>query len=414
MASRRVFLRNGGMALLSLGFAPTFLARTAAAVSTRTKLLIAIFQRGAVDGLNVVVPCGEREYYRRRPSIAIPRPGDGRDAALDLDGFFAFHPRLAPLVPLYRSGTLAAIHACGSPDSTRSHFDAQDYMESATPGVKSTDDGWLNRTLRAERTADASPFRAVALAPTLPRSLQGSAPALAIGQIGQFGIHDGASGGMLGASFEEQYADAADSVLKGTGHEAFEAVKLLKQADPTRYQPAAGASYPASAFGQALKQIAQLAKSDVGLEIAFAETGNWDHHVNEGSTEGLLATRLDDFGRGLAALVADLGERMSDTVIMTMSEFGRAVSENGNRGTDHGHASASFVLGGAVRGGRVHGRWPGLAPEHLYEGRDLAVNTDFRDLLGQILARHLGARDLRPVFPGYDPGTTAIPDLFRD
>src|SRR6478672_2738254 len=206
MASRRVFLRNGGMALLSLGFAPTFLARTAAAVSTRTKLLIAIFQRGAVDGLNVVVPCGEREYYRRRPSIAIPRPGDGRDAALDLDGFFAFHPRLAPLVSLYRNGSLAVVHACGSPDSTRSHFDAQDYMESATPGVKSTDDGWLNRTLRAERTADASPFRAVALAPTLPRSLQGSAPALAMNQIARFGLPAGAPGD----SFEAQYQGAAD------------------------------------------------------------------------------------------------------------------------------------------------------------------------------------------------------------
>ena len=401
MTSRRVFLRNGGLALLSLGFAPTFLARTAAAKSTRTKLLIAIFQRGAVDGLNVVVPCGEREYYRRRPSIAIPRPGDGADAALDLDGFFAFHPRLAPLVPLYRTGTLAVVHACGSPDSTRSHFDAQDYMESATPGVKSTDDGWLNRTLRAERTADASPFRAVALAPTLPRSLQGSAPALAIGQIGQFGIHDGASGATLGASFEEQYAAAADSVLKGTGQEAFEAVKLLKQADPTRYQPVAGANYPPSAFGQALKQIAQLAKSDVGLEIAFAETGNWDHHVNEGSTQGLLAARLDDFGRGLAALVADLGERMSDTVIMTMSEFGRAVSENGNRGTDHGHGNAMLVMGAGVKGGHVYGRWPGLSPDALYDGRDLAVTTDFRDVFAEVVMRHLGVKDAALIFPGY-------------
>ena len=274
-------------------------------------------------------------------------------------------------------------------------------MESATPGVKSTDDGWLNRTLRAERTADASPFRAVALAPTLPRSLQGSAPALAIGQIGQFGIHDGASGAMLGASFEEQYTAAADSVLKGTGQEAFEAVKLLKQADPMRYQPAAGANYPPSAFGQALKQIAQLAKSNVGLEIAFAETGNWDHHVNEGSTQGLLAARLDDFGRGLAALVADLGERMSDTVIMTMSEFGRAVSENGNRGTDHGHGNAMLVMGAGVKGGHVYGRWPGLSPEALYDGRDLAVTTDFRDVFAEVVTRHLGVKDASPIFPGY-------------
>ena len=395
MLSRRVFLRNGGLALLSLGFAPTFLARAAAAVSTRTKLLIAVFQRGAVDGLNVVVPYGEREYYRRRPSIAIPRPGDGGDAALDLDGFFALHPRLAPLVSLYRNGSLAVVHACGSPDSTRSHFDA-----------KSTDDGWLNRTLRSERTADPSPFRAVALAPTLPRSLQGSAPALAIGQIGQFGIHDGASGARLGASFEEQYASAADSVLKCTGQEAFEAVRLLKRADPTRYQPSSGANYPESAFGQALKQIAQLAKSDVGLEIAFAETGNWDHHVNEGSTEGLLAARLDDFGRGLAALVADLGERMSDTVIMTMSEFGRAVSENGNRGTDHGHGNAMFVMGAGVKGGHVYGRWPGLSQDALYDGRDLAVTTDFRDVFAEVVTKHLGVKDASPIFPGYQLSRT--------
>jgi uncharacterized protein (DUF1501 family) len=398
------------MALVSLGFAPTFLARTSAAASARAKLLIAIFQRGAVDGLNVVLPYGERDYYRRRPSIAIPRPGDGADAALDLDGFFAFHPRLAPLLPLYRDGTLAVVHACGSPDSTRSHFDAQDYMESATPGVKSTDDGWLNRTLRAERTADSSPFRAVALAPTLPRSLQGSAPALAIGQIGQFGIHDGASGAMLGASFEQQYAAAADAVLQGTGRDAFEAVKLMKQANPTRYQPANGARYPSSAFGQALKQIAQLAKSDVGLEIAFAETGQWDHHVNEGSTQGLLAARLDDFGRGLAALVTDLGERMSDTVIMTMSEFGRAVSENGNRGTDHGHATAMLVMGGAVKGGRVYGRWPGLRREQLHEGRDLAVTTDFRALFTEVAVRHLGA-PAEPLFPGFTAPPGSLPGL---
>ena len=401
MISRRVFLRNGGLALVSLGFAPTFLARTAAASPARKKLLIAIFQRGAVDGLNVVVPYGERDYYRRRPTIAIPRPGDGVEGALDLDGFFAFHPRLAPLVPLYKNGTLAVVHACGSPDSTRSHFDAQDYMESGTPGVKSTDDGWLNRTLKAERVGDASPFRAVALAPALPRSLQGSAPALAIGQIGQFGLHDGAGGQMLGASFEEQYSAAADTVLKGTAHEAFDAVKLMKQADPSRYQPAKGAAYPASGFGQALKQIAQLAKSDVGLEIAFAETGNWDHHVNEGSTQGLLATRLDDFGRSLAALVTDLGERMSDTVVVTMSEFGRAVSENGNRGTDHGHGNAMMIMGGGVKGGKVYGKWPGLAPERRYENRDLAVTTDFREVFDELVKKHLNATDTSAVFPGF-------------
>jgi uncharacterized protein (DUF1501 family) len=400
LTSRRVFLRNGGLALVSLGFAPTFLSRTVAAASARKKLLVAIFQRGAVDGLNVVVPYGEREYYRRRPTIAVPRPGDGVEGAVDLDGFFAFHPRLRPLEPLYRNGTLAVVHACGSPDGTRSHFDAQDYMESGTPGVKSTEDGWLNRTLRAEHAGDRSPFRAVALAPVLPRSLQGQAPALAIGQIGQFGIHDG-TGSAIGASFEAQYASAADVVLKGTGQEAFDAIGLMKRADPSQYRPSAGAQYPASAFGQALKQIAQLAKSDVGLEIAFAETGNWDHHVNEGSTQGLLAARLDDFGRGLAALVTDLGDRMSDTVIVTMSEFGRALAENGNRGTDHGHGNAMLVMGTGIKGGKVYGRWPGLGDEALYERRDLAVTTDFRDVFAEIVTTHLGVTDPSGIFPGY-------------
>jgi uncharacterized protein (DUF1501 family) len=399
MISRRVFLRSGGLAFVSLGLAPSFLTRAAAVMPGRRQLLIAIFQRGAVDGLNMVVPFAERDYYHSRPTIAVPRPGEDNDSGLDLDGFFAFHPRLARLKPLYDRGLLGVVHACGSPDSTRSHFDAQDYMESATPGVKSTDDGWLNRTLRAQRLSGPSPFRAVALAATLPRSLQGLAPALAIGQIGQFGIH--ADGGTIGDSFEAQYTAAADQILKGTGQEAFDAIKLLKRADPARYQPATGVQYPPTAFGQALRQIAQLAKADVGLEIAFAETGNWDHHVNEGSTQGLLATRLDDFGRGLAALVMDLGDRMSHTVIVTMSEFGRALAENGNRGTDHGHGNAMLVVGGKVKGGKVYGRWPGLAPDALYEGRDLAVTTDFRDVFAEVVTRHLGVADPSSIFPGY-------------
>ncbi len=397
MISRRIFLRDGGLALVSLGFAPSFLARTAAAAASRQKLLVAIFQRGAVDGLNMVIPYGERAYFKSRPSIAVPKPGSP-EGALDLDGFFAFHPRLAPLKPLYDRRELAVIHACGSPDHTRSHFDAQDYMESATPGVKSTDDGWLNRTLEARRVEKASPFRAVALAPTLPRSLQGQASALAIGQISQFGVRDTRGMGAA-ASFEEQYAAAADQVLQTPGREAFDAIKLMKQADPTKYRPAAGADYPRSAFGQALRQVAQLAKSDVGLEIAFAETGNWDHHVNEGSTQGLLAARLDDFARGIAALVTDLGTRMQDTVILTMSEFGRALSENGSRGTDHGHGNAMLAIGAGVKGGAVYGRWPGLERDQLFEGRDLQVTTDFRDVFAEVVTAHLGIRDASPIFP---------------
>src|SRR6266850_574884 len=401
--SRRVFLKNGAFAFVSLGFAPSFLARTALAAGKpgRPKQLIAIFQRGAVDGLSVVVPFGESEYYRARPSIAIARPNSGENAAIDLDGFFGFNPRLQPLKALWDSKQLAVVHACGSPDNTRSHFDAQDYMETATPGVKSTSDGWLNRYLRARRAEDATPFRAVALTSQLPRVLQGAAPALAVNQIGQFGIRGGQASEMLGASFEAEYAAAADRVLNGTGREAFSAIRMLKSTDPSKYQPENGAEYPRSPFGQALRQIAQLTKSNVGLEIAFADIGGWDTHVRQGAAQGQLATRLDDFARAIAALVADLGDRMEDTVVLTMSEFGRAVNENGNGGTDHGHGNAMLMIGGGVRGGHVYGRWPGLAADRRYDGRDLAVTTDFRDVFGEIVTKHLGVSDARQVFPGF-------------
>jgi uncharacterized protein (DUF1501 family) len=414
MVSRRVFLKNGAFALVSLGFAPSFLARTANAQgrTARAKQLIAIFQRGAVDGLNVVVPFGDSEYYRARPGIAIARPRSGGETAIDLDGFFGLHPRLEPLKALWDNRALAIVHACGSPDATRSHFDAQDYMETATPGIKSTPDGWLNRYLQAkkdEAAAAATPFRAVSLTPQLPRMLQGTAPALAVNQISQFGIHGGQS---AGASFEAQYAAATDRALSGTGHEAFDAIRMLKTVDPARYRPENDAEYPRGPFGQALRQIAQLTKAGVGLEVAFAEVGGWDTHVNQGASQGQLANRLGDFGQGLAALVADLGSRMADTVILTMSEFGRAVGENGNRGTDHGHANAMLIAGGGVRGGNVFGRWPGLAPEKRYDGRDLAVTTDFRDVFGEVVVRHLGVGDPRSIFPGYPINPAKFPGLF--
>jgi uncharacterized protein (DUF1501 family) len=402
MISRRIFLRNGGLALVSLGFAPSFLQRTvAAAVGKRPKLLIAIFQRGAMDGLNVVVPFAEKSYYQARPSIAVARPGSGADTAIDLDGFFAFHPRLAPLKPLYDARQLAIVHACGSPDSTRSHFDAQDYFETATPGIKSTRDGWLNRCLQSRETEveQETAFRGVALTPQLPRALQGRAPALAISRLARFGVRGSSS---LGTSFEAQYQAAADVVLNGAGRDAFEAIRTLQAADPARYRPEPNVEYPQSTFGQALQQIAQLAKADVGLEVAFAESNGWDHHVNEGGATGQLAQRVDDFARGLAALAADLGDRLDDTIILTMSEFGRAVQENGNRGTDHGHGNAMMVLGGRVQGGRIYGRWPGLARDQRFDGRDLAITTDFRDVFGEIVVRHLGIANSRAIFPGYD------------
>ena len=405
MISRRVFLKNGGMALVSLGFVPQFLSRTIEAASPgRRKALIAIFQRGAVDGLNMIVPFGEQAYYASRPSIAVARPNNP-DGAIDLDGFFGLHPRMAALKPLWDSHQLAIVHACGSPDGTRSHFDAQDYMETATPGVKSTQDGWLNRYLHAKEHATATPFRAVALSAQLPRSLQGTEPALAMNQIAEFGIRAGQGTDIVQSSFESEYSAAADQVLNRTGGEAFDAVRMLKSADPSKYQPENGAEYPRSAFGDALRQIAQLVKADVGLEIAFAEAGGWDTHVNQGSNAGQLAGRLDDFSRSIAALARDLGDRMDDVVIVTMSEFGRAVTENGNRGTDHGHGNAMMIIGGGnVRGGRVYGRWPGLEPEQRYEGRDLAVTTDFRAVFTDIVRGHLSVRDTRSIFPGFTPG----------
>jgi uncharacterized protein (DUF1501 family) len=401
--NRRAFLKNGSLALLTLGFAPAFISRAAQAAQARRKVLVAVFQRGAVDGLNMIVPFGEQAYYDARPTIAVPRPGArASEGALDLDGFFGLHPRMAPLQPYFAEGSLAIVHACGSHDETRSHFDAQDYMESGTPGVKSTRDGWLNRYLHSREHEHAGPFRAVALANQLPRSLQGSAPALAMSALDQFGIRAGRESELFSSAFEAEYAAAADALLQPTSREAFDAVRLLERKQLERYTPSNDAEYPRSGFGQAMRQIAQLVKAEVGLEVAFAEVGGWDHHANEGGVTGQLATRLDDFARGLAAFARDLGDTMADVVVVTMSEFGRAVGENGNRGTDHGHGNAMLVLGGPVNGGRVYGRWPGLQREQRWEGRDLAITTDFRDVFAEAVTTHLGATDISRIFPGYE------------
>ena len=411
MLTRRIFLKSTGLALVSFGIAPRVLLRTAyAAGSGRRKTLVVVFQRGACDGLNVVIPYGEEAYRRLRPTIAVPAPGGGREAALDLDGFFGLHPALEPLLPLWKDGSLAAVHAVGSPDATRSHFDAQDFMESGTPGIKSTEDGWLNRVVQSRPEAGGTPFRAVALTPTLPRILSGRAPAVAMASIRDFDLRGGGRG-PAARGFEQMYEGAVRDVLHGTGRETFEAIQFLAKADPTRYQPAPGVAYPRGRYGESLKQVAQLLKADVGVEVAFTDVGGWDHHAAEGGVQGQLAARLREFGQALGAFARDLGDRIQDVVLVTMTEFGRTVRENGNRGTDHGHASFAFVLGGGVRGGRVHGRWPGLAPDRLYEGRDLAITTDFRDLLGEVLARHLGARDLSRVFPGYGVSSGRFPGV---
>jgi uncharacterized protein (DUF1501 family) len=405
---RRVFVKSGALALVSLGLDPIFLTRAAYAVKRpggpagSKKTLVCIFQRGAVDGLNMVVPHGDPFYYRERPRIAIPRPG-APGGALDLDGHFGLHPALSPLAPLYRSGSLAVIHAVGSPDTTRSHFDAQDYMETGTPGIKSTGEGWMNRALLHAQDHANTPFRGVAIGPQLPRALRGAAPALAVDNLETFGLRAGRPEGRdrLMAAFEELYRGSATGIVATSSEEGFEAVKMLKTANPSQYEPANGAQYPRSPLGNALRQIAQLIKADLGTEIAFADVGGWDTHVNQGASDGQLAGRLDDFGRTLAAFAQDLAERMADVMVLTMSEFGRTVAENGNVGTDHGHATAMMVLGGGTKGGRVFGRWPTLDPAKRFEGRDLDVTTDFRDLFGEVLTRHLGTADLSAVFPGY-------------
>ncbi|HTW58463.1 MAG TPA: DUF1501 domain-containing protein [Terriglobales bacterium] len=410
--TRRIFLRNSALAVVGTAAVPSFLTRAAFGAvesSGRTKRLVVIFQRGAADGLNIVVPHAERNYYAMRPSINIPQ-----NSVIDLDGFFGLHPALASFQPLWQQRHLAIVHAAGSPDPTRSHFDAQDFMETGTPGVKSTDDGWLNRSLRhlpgqnmpganLPGPTQISAFRAIALGPSLPRILSGNEPAVAMNNINDFSVGGrNPKASPAATAFEAMYDHSSDTVLHGTGEETFDAVKMLKAADPNKYTPAPNANYPKGRFGDSLRQLAQLIKANLGVQVAFADIGGWDHHVNEGATEGQLANVLGDFSQSIAAFWNDLGDLGEDTVVVTMSEFGRTARENGNRGTDHGHANVMFVLGGPVKGGKVYGRWPGLDQSQLNEGRDLALTTDFRQVIGEAVARHMGNKNLAEVFPGYD------------
>lgn len=405
--SRRVFLRNGALTVIGTAAIPSFLTRAAFADTNGKrgrKRLVVLFQRGASDGLNLVIPHTDPLYYRMRPTIAIPQR-----SIIDLDGQFGLHPSMSALKPLWDSKQLALIHASGSPDPTRSHFDAQDYMESGTPGVKSTEDGWLNRTV-AKVPAEpldgkVSPFRAIALGTALPRALAGTSPAVAISNVNEFGVGGRATNPTIvqnvSNTFESMYAGSVDKVMSGTGRDTFDAVKMLRSANPGRYVPAAGADYPRGRFGESLKQVAQLIKADLGVEVAFADIGGWDHHVNEGAVQGQLSNLAREFSQAIAAFWKDLGDLGEDTIVVSMSEFGRTARENGTRGTDHGHANVMFVIGGPVKGGKVYGRWPGLDERHLYEGRDLEVTTDFRTVLSECLTDHLGCKDLAAVFPKF-------------
>ncbi len=399
--NRRFFLRNGALAVAGTAAIPSFLVRSvlAEAATAPSGQLVVIFQRGAADGLNVVVPYREKNYYSMRPTIAIPEK-----QVLDLDGFFGLHPSLASFQPLYSQGHLAIVHAAGSPDMSRSHFDAQDYMESGTPGIKSTGDGWLNRALQSEdlrHQCEHTAFRALALGAQVPRTLTGKVPALAIPNLNNFAVggHVGQASPAAGA-FEAMYSDSGDKIFHPTGEATFEAVKMLRAADPAQYKPAAGIEYPNNEFGNNMKQIAQLLKSNLGVEAAFTDVGGWDTHQNQGSVDGQLSNRLREFSDAISAFWRDMGDAGENVTVVTMSEFGRTARQNGTGGTDHGHANAMFVLGGRVRGGKVYGRWPGLADHQLNEGRDLAVTTDFRAVLGEVVSKSIGANNYEMVFPG--------------
>lgn len=403
--NRRFFLHKGALAIAGTATIPSFLMRSVMAETAPSKQrLVVVFQRGAADGLNVVVPYREKNYYAMRPSIAIPQK-----QVIDLDGFFGLHPSLAPFKPLYDQGHLAVVHAAGSPDSTRSHFDAQDYMESGTPGIKNTQDGWLNRALQVEdmrrRCAGTceqhTAFRALALGTDVPRTLAGKIPAVALNNLNGFTIAGrGPVPSPAANAFEAMYAESGDRILHAAGDETFDAVKMLREANPAQYTPAPGADYPYSEFGNAMKQIAQLLKANLGVEVAFTDVNGWDTHQNQGSVNGQLANRLSDLSASIAAFWRDMGDDAENITLVTMSEFGRTARENGTGGTDHGHANAMFVVGGNVKGGKVYGRWPGLDNDQLNEGRDLMLTTDYRQVLGEVVTQTLGAGNLDMVFPG--------------
>jgi uncharacterized protein (DUF1501 family) len=396
MITRRSFCRASLLTMSSVAAQaaiPSWLVRAAAQSNKKHKILVAVFQRGAADGLNMVVPFFETRYYEVRPSIAVPMPGR-QNGAIDLDGRFGLHPALQPLKPLWDSGQLAIVEATGSHDPTRSHFDAQEFMESGTPGVKDIGDGWLNRAL-TPLGPDASPVRAISVGSQLPRALKGERGGVAVNNLQQFQVGSRETAPLL----ERMYAATADQRLSVAGRRTFDAVRMIESINRRPYTPANGAQY-AGNFGRGLQQVARLIKADAGVEVAFADIGGWDHHSNE---NGQLNNVLREFGTSLAAFVRDMGDRMADIVLVTMSEFGRTVKENGNTGTDHGHGDVMFVLGGSVRGGTIYGRWPGLEPEQLFEQRDLAITTDFRDVLGELVSVHLGQK-AEQVFPGYKPG----------
>lgn len=358
--------------------------------------LIVVFLRGAVDGLNVVVPHGDSEYYDYRPTIAIPRAGEG--AVINLDGHFGLHPALASMMPLWKERTLAFVDACGSPNPTRSHFEAQDYMQSGTPGVSTTPDGWMNRLL-AELPGAHSPTEAISMGPTVPRILVGR---MAVANVP---IGRGAARPMpLDRPIVEEVFDRLyngnDPMSRAYREGRIARKKLLADLEQDRRVADAGAPSP-DGFSKDTAQLGLLMARDSSIRLAFMAISGWDTHVEEGSSGGQLPNHLKPLGEGLADLAKRLGPAYADTVIVVISEFGRTAHENGNAGTDHGHGNVMWVMGGRVRGGKIYGRWPGLSKAELYQERDLAITTDFRDPISEILHEHMGLSEpqILRVFP---------------
>lgn len=397
---RRQFLRGSLAAGMTLGLGPRFLLRQASAQTPPGRAMICIFMRGAVDGLNMVVPHGESRYFDLRGSIAIPRPG-AAEGALDLDGFFGLHPAMSALQPMFGDGELAVVHACGSPDETRSHFDAQDYMETGTPGDKTTTDGWINRHLQTMPPATETTLRAVSVTGTVPRALSGPAAVYAAASLIDIEFGRGRQGDLARAAIADMYRERTD-LIGTTVHETLANYQLFTSLEG--YTPANGAAYPSAPLGRQLREVAQVLKSNLGVEVAFLEVGGWDTHANQGGSDGRLAGLLRTLADSIAAFRTDMGNGMDDVCLVTMSEFGRTAAINGSGGTDHGHGTAMLALGGTVKGGQVYGDWPGLASSQLHQGRDLDVTTDFRTFFAEVVERHLGNDQIGTVFPDFQYG----------
>lgn len=404
MTTRRDLLKKTGvLAMGALAF-PHWMPRVALApenAPTQGDILVCIFQRGAADGLNLVVPYGDKSYYGARDTLAIkePQSRDGQ-AVIDLDGFFGLHPSLAPFKDIWDAKQLAIVHAVGSPDPTHSHFDAMDFMERGTPGEKAMPTGWIGRHLSQLASSNKSPFRAVGMGTLLQQALRGPVSATALQSISDFHLRgDNRQVQQFQSALASLYA--GDGFIESEGRQTLQTINDLSTLSQSNYAPANGARYPDGAFGRGLQSVAQLIKAGMGLEVACVDLGGWDTHVQEGGTDGQMPRLMDEFARGIAAFYSDMQDQMKRITLVTMTEFGRRVQENTSHGTDHGHASVMFALGGGIKGGKVYGEWPGLAKENLYGPGDLAITTDFRDVLGEILTKRLGNTNLAAVFPGY-------------